>query len=44
MLITFYALNAKGYVPIFTTYYAVFLSFVCKTSTDFCHSLEENSV
>lgn len=28
MLITFYALNTKGYVPICTTYYAVFLSFV----------------
>lgn len=34
MLSAFYALKTKGDVPIFTTYYAVFMSFVCKTSTD----------
>lgn len=34
LLIAFYALNTRGYVPIFTTCYAVFISFVCKTSTD----------
>lgn len=38
MLITFYALKNKGYVPIFTTYYAAIISFVCETSIDFWHS------
>jgi hypothetical protein len=35
LLIAFYALTMKGFVQIFTTYYAVFMSFVCKTSTGF---------
>lgn len=30
--VVFYALNIKGYVQIFTTYCAVFISFLCKTS------------
>lgn len=44
VLMAFYALKTKGYVPIFTTYYAVFMSSVCKTSTDlsFINCLEEN--
>lgn len=44
MLIAFYALKTKGYVPIFTTCYAVFMSFVCKTLTDlsFINCLEES--
>lgn len=33
--VVFYALSVKGSVQIFTTYYAVFISFLCKTLPSF---------